>query len=174
MSSIVVAHGLSCPVARGILVPLPGIEPTSPALEGRFFTTVPPRKSLVYCLICLNHSKESDLLKCIIAVYTVQENLIKLVIYVKCSRNVGFISYLLMNNNSQHSLGTSSVPGPVLRALYDLTHWTQKWPYEVDPNIFPFCRGGNWGTESLSSLSKDTQLLRRIQIPVVQLQSPHA
>ena len=41
------AHGLSsCPVACGILVPQPGIEPASPALEGRFLTTGPPGKSL--------------------------------------------------------------------------------------------------------------------------------
>ena len=33
--SLVVAHGLSCPVACGILVPQPGIEPASPALEVR-------------------------------------------------------------------------------------------------------------------------------------------
>ena len=32
VSSVVVACGLSCPVACGILVPLPGIEPASPAL----------------------------------------------------------------------------------------------------------------------------------------------
>ena len=44
--SLVDAHGLSCPVACGILVPRPGIEPASPALEGGFFTTGPPGKSL--------------------------------------------------------------------------------------------------------------------------------
>ena len=43
---LVVARGLSCPVACGILVPQPGIEPTSPAVEGRFLTTGPPGKSL--------------------------------------------------------------------------------------------------------------------------------
>ena len=36
-NSVVVTRGLSCPVACGILVPRPEIEPTSPALEGRFF-----------------------------------------------------------------------------------------------------------------------------------------
>ena len=30
----------------GILVPWPGIKPTSPALPGRFLTKRPPRKSL--------------------------------------------------------------------------------------------------------------------------------
>ena len=44
--SLVVARGLSCPVTCGILVPPPGIEPSSPALEGGFFTTGPPGKSL--------------------------------------------------------------------------------------------------------------------------------
>ena len=34
-----------CPVACGILVPGPGIEPVSPALEARFLTTEPPGKS---------------------------------------------------------------------------------------------------------------------------------
>ena len=44
-------HGLSCPVARGILVPQPGLEPVSPSLEGGFLTTEPPGKSwsLRYC-----------------------------------------------------------------------------------------------------------------------------
>ena len=32
------------PVAYGILVSQPGIEPTSPALEGGFLTTGPPEK----------------------------------------------------------------------------------------------------------------------------------
>ena len=36
---------LSCSEACGILVPWPGIEPMSPALQGRFLTTKPPRKS---------------------------------------------------------------------------------------------------------------------------------
>ena len=34
-----------CPAACGILVPWPRIEPSSPALEGRFLTTRPPGKS---------------------------------------------------------------------------------------------------------------------------------
>ena len=45
LSSVVVARRLSCPTACGILVPQPGIEPTSPALDGGFFTTGPPGKS---------------------------------------------------------------------------------------------------------------------------------
>ena len=36
--SLVVVHKLSCPVACGIFVPLPGIEPMSLALEGGFLT----------------------------------------------------------------------------------------------------------------------------------------
>ena len=46
VSSTVVARGLSYPLACGILVPRPGMEPASPALEGGFFTTGPPGKSL--------------------------------------------------------------------------------------------------------------------------------
>ena len=38
-------HGLSRPVAYGILDPQPGIEPTSPALEGGLLTTGLPGKS---------------------------------------------------------------------------------------------------------------------------------
>ena len=41
---------LSCPEACEILVPQPGIEPLSPALEGRFLTTGPPGKSLEHSL----------------------------------------------------------------------------------------------------------------------------
>ena len=44
------SHGLSCPKACRILVPRPGIEPASPALEGRFLTTGPQGKSLFYFL----------------------------------------------------------------------------------------------------------------------------
>ena len=43
--SVVVAHGLSCSEACGIF-PGPGIEPVTPALAGRFFTTEPPGKPL--------------------------------------------------------------------------------------------------------------------------------
>ena len=35
----IAAHRLSCPVAYGILVPQPGIEPVSPALESIFLTS---------------------------------------------------------------------------------------------------------------------------------------
>ena len=44
---------LSCPAACGILVPRPGIEPASPALESGFFTAGPPRKSLFFIFIYL-------------------------------------------------------------------------------------------------------------------------
>ena len=40
--SVVVVRGLSCPMACGILVPQPGIEPMPPALEGGFLVTGPP------------------------------------------------------------------------------------------------------------------------------------
>ena len=43
--SVAAARGLGCHTACGILVPQPGIEPVSPALEGRFLTTGPLGKS---------------------------------------------------------------------------------------------------------------------------------
>ena len=43
--SVVVVGGPSCSKARGILVPQPGIEPTSSALECGFLTTGLPAKS---------------------------------------------------------------------------------------------------------------------------------
>ena len=59
--SLVEARGLSkcgaqtyCPAARGILVPWPGIEPVSPALEGRFFTTGPPGKPHLFGFFSLS------------------------------------------------------------------------------------------------------------------------
>ena len=48
VGSVVAACGLSCPTACGILVPQPGIEPASRALEGGFLTTGPPGKSLLF------------------------------------------------------------------------------------------------------------------------------
>ena len=39
MSSVVAVQGLRCLGACGILVPQPGIEPSSPALDDGFLTT---------------------------------------------------------------------------------------------------------------------------------------
>ena len=50
--SVVAARRLSCPTACGILVPRPGIEPVSPALEGGFLPTGPPGKSLYVFFMC--------------------------------------------------------------------------------------------------------------------------
>ena len=61
VGSVVAAHGLSCTAACGILVPRPGIEPVSPALEGGFFTTAPPGKSQVVILIFLCPSPKTGL-----------------------------------------------------------------------------------------------------------------
>ena len=59
--SVVVARGLSCPAACGILVPQPQIKPVSPALEGRFLTTGPPRKSCKFLLYVHTHKKLESL-----------------------------------------------------------------------------------------------------------------
>ena len=48
MGSLAVAHELCCSMIFGILVPGPGIEPMSPALQGEFLTTGPPGKSMDY------------------------------------------------------------------------------------------------------------------------------
>ena len=45
MGTVVAASWLSCSSACGILVPQPGIEPVSPALQGGFLTTGPSGKS---------------------------------------------------------------------------------------------------------------------------------
>ena len=48
LKTLVAGRGFSsCPVACEILVPQPGVKPTSPALEGGFSTTGPPGKSPV-------------------------------------------------------------------------------------------------------------------------------
>ena len=49
-----VAHRLSCATACGILDPQPGIKPTSPVLEGRFFPG-PPGKSQEFVLFLQPH-----------------------------------------------------------------------------------------------------------------------
>ena len=60
LGSFVVVHGLSsCGVWAwlGILVPQPGIEPVSPAFQGRFVTTRLPGKSHSYFSIsCRGHT----------------------------------------------------------------------------------------------------------------------
>ena len=43
---LAVVRGLRCSVARGILVPPPGMESVSPALQGRFLTIGPPQGHL--------------------------------------------------------------------------------------------------------------------------------
>ena len=45
--SVSVLLRLSCSAACGILLPHPGIEPMSPALQGRFLTTGPQEKSFL-------------------------------------------------------------------------------------------------------------------------------
>ena len=53
VGSVVAASGPSCPAACGILVPQPGMQPASPALQDGFFTTGPPGKShiLTYSIL---------------------------------------------------------------------------------------------------------------------------
>ena len=55
VGSVVVAHRLICPTAWDL--PRPGIEPVSPALQGRFSTTGPPEKPLPWFLYFLSPSQ---------------------------------------------------------------------------------------------------------------------
>ena len=50
---------VSLPPAYGVLVPWPGINAESPALEGRFLTTGPPGKSLAIRNL-LSHSSRGQ------------------------------------------------------------------------------------------------------------------
>jgi len=66
-ASLVVAHRFNCPIAWGILVPQPGIEPLSPALEGGFLTTGPPGKFLAstsYITPCARHCSVTSTHSC--------------------------------------------------------------------------------------------------------------
>ena len=65
VGSVAVACRLSCSEACGILVPRPGIEPASPALEGGFLNTVPPGKSL-----CISYSFIYSITKCLWSAYS--------------------------------------------------------------------------------------------------------
>ena len=47
--------GLRSPAVCGVLVPRPGIEPVSPALDGRFLTSGPPRR-LVFLIAAIRMS----------------------------------------------------------------------------------------------------------------------
>ena len=56
-ASVVAAHRLSCSEACGIFLE-PGIEPMSPALPGRFLTTRPPGKPLIFLLFFWQHGSQ--------------------------------------------------------------------------------------------------------------------
>ena len=51
-SQLAVCKLSTCFVTCEILVPYPGIEPVSPALQGGFITTGPPGKSLCFIFMC--------------------------------------------------------------------------------------------------------------------------
>ena len=52
----VLARGLSFSAACGVLVPQPGTEPTSSALQVRFLTTGPPGKSQLFVVFDYDYS----------------------------------------------------------------------------------------------------------------------
>ena len=57
LASVVAPWGLHSSKARGTLVPQPGIEPESPALQGGFLTTGPLGKSLSWSFISTIRTK---------------------------------------------------------------------------------------------------------------------
>ena len=73
-ASLVTVHGLNCSEPHGILVPGPGIEPMSPALQGRFLSTGLSEKSpqylfwsitLNYLILLLSCSKHMKTIACL-------------------------------------------------------------------------------------------------------------
>ena len=59
MGSLAVACRLGCPVACGILVPWPGIKPTSPALEGRFLITGHRGSPSLFFYVCRSRIRQA-------------------------------------------------------------------------------------------------------------------
>ena len=58
---VVVGHGLIHSAIRGILIPQPGIEPTSPSLQGGFLAPGPPGNSLgIFDVSIFERSAESE------------------------------------------------------------------------------------------------------------------
>ena len=53
---LVMVHGLGCSLARGILVPQPGVKPMSPALGGGLLATGPAGKSHQWLFSFLSNS----------------------------------------------------------------------------------------------------------------------
>ena len=56
--SVVAVHGLSCPIACGIFMDGPRIEPMSPILAGEFLTTGSPGKSQRFFLSMIHQEAE--------------------------------------------------------------------------------------------------------------------
>ena len=118
LSSCVV-HGLSRPMASGILASQPETESASPALEGGFLTTWPSEKSRVACIncSCLFNAEEYFL----ICIY---QNL-----FIHAPINwhlVGIQTFALqssiMRSNCQHSLDHRKRKGISEKHLF-LLHW---------------------------------------------------
>ena len=68
LGSPVVAHGLNSPAACGILVPPPGIKPTSPALEGWLLTSGEHRRSPSITPFLMSPKQVSESTKCLFSV----------------------------------------------------------------------------------------------------------
>jgi len=62
--SVTGVHRLRLPTACGILFPQPGIQPVSPALEGKFLTTGPPGKSQEWTILNVERKRPKNLEFC--------------------------------------------------------------------------------------------------------------
>ena len=62
LGSLVVACKLGCLTALGILIPSPGIDPTSPALQGKFLTAGHQGSPRWDFLACKTHSSSFQVL----------------------------------------------------------------------------------------------------------------
>ena len=70
--SVLVVHRLGCSKACGILFPWPGIEPESPALQGRFLTTGPLGKSHLQLILIMFHREAFTKCECLRASHLVK------------------------------------------------------------------------------------------------------
>ena len=109
----------SCSIACRILAPLPGIESTSPALQGRFLTTEPPGKSLDLSSIFIHSWVISSSLMALNIISTLMTR-----IYIFCP---DFQTH--MSNCLLHILTW------MVNMYLKLNHW--KTQFCISPRLFP-------------------------------------
>ena len=105
--SVVVAGGLSCSEACGILVPQPGMEPASPALQGGFPTAGPSGESqVVFLVTSLSRALvlcHSNCARCYLRRQHVNDTLWSCAVwcchpYLPCQLIIGYFTVVLRQN----------------------------------------------------------------------------